>query len=108
MKKLILLLLLALPASAQTIPHYVTLTWNWTGTGTATFNVYRGTTSGGETLLAGGVIPMNYTDNTAVVGTKYFYTVTATVGGVESSPSTEVAAQIIVPPAPTNPATAIH
>lgn len=97
-------------AHGQVIPTGVILTWQWAGTGTPTYSVYRATVSGGETQppLASGLAAMTYTDTTAVVGTKYYYTFTATVGGVQSDPSPEVAAQITMPTPPTNPATAVY
>jgi beta-galactosidase len=67
-------------------------------TGAATYNVYRGTTSGGETLLASGItLPASlskpiYYDLGALNGTTYYYEVTAVAGGVESVPSAETAA----------------
>lgn len=111
MKRIILaLLLLAAAATAQQIPHGVLLSCKWSGTGTPTFSVYRSTASGGEAkpALASGLSSCAFTDSSAVVGTQYFYTVTATVGGVESAPSTEVSAQITVPPGPTSPATSVY
>jgi fibronectin type 3 domain-containing protein len=98
------------PSHGQVIPTGVILTWQWAGTGTPTYSVYRSTVSGGETQppLASGLTAMTYTDTTAVVGTKYYYTFTATVGGVQSDPSPEVAAQITMPTPPTNPATAVY
>ncbi len=107
---------------AQQIPNGAVMNWSWSGTGTPTFSVYRATVSGGETQppLASGLAGTSpcvtpngtiqapcYIDTTAVVGTEYFYTFTATVGGVQSMPSAEVHAQITVPPAPTNPGTAV-
>ena len=102
-----ILLLLTLNSSGQTITHGITLTC--TGVAGATFNIYRTTTSGAEAkpALATGLATCSYTDPTAVVGTKYFYTATQTVGGVESAPSTEVSAQIVPPAAPTNPQTSV-
>jgi fibronectin type 3 domain-containing protein len=104
-----LLTVFAAGVFAQTIPHGVNLSWSWTGTGTPTYSVYRATVSGAEAkpALATGITPLTYTDSTAVVGTKYYYTVTATVGGVESTPSTEVSAQITVPSTPQNPSTTV-
>lgn len=100
----------AIALFAQQVPHGVNLSWSWTGTGTPSYNVYRATLSGGEAkpALASGLATPAYTDTTALVNTKYFYTVTATVGGVESGPSPEVAAQITVPNAPTNPETSFY
>jgi len=72
----------------------VNLSWSAVATG-ATFNLYRGTNSGGETFLAGGLATTNFTDPTVTNGTIYFYTVTANnpaLGG-ESPPSGEVSAR---------------
>ncbi len=45
--------------------------------GATSMNIYRGTTSGGETLIASGTTGGSYTDNTVVSGTTYYYFVTA-------------------------------
>ncbi len=97
-------------AHAQVIQHGVTIAWTWTGTGSPTYNVYRATASGAEAApaLASGIAALTYNDATAAIGTKYYYTVTATVGGVESGPSSEVSAQIVLPNAPANPNAAVH
>jgi fibronectin type 3 domain-containing protein len=112
MRKWIALALLALTimASGQQIQHGVILSWSWSGTGTPTYSVYRATVSGGEAkpALATGITPMTYNDSTAAWNTKYFYTVTATVGGVESAPSMEVSALITVPNSPTSPGTTVY
>ncbi len=68
------------------------------------YNVYRGTTAGGEsaTPLAANVSARNFTDTSAVNGTTYFYRVAA-VNAVGTSPqSNEVSAtpQATVPSAP--------
>ena len=68
---------------------------SWTPVSGATgYDVYRGTTSGGETLLSTGtnISSSTFTDATAVGGTKYFYYVTALNGSVQSPPSSEVSA----------------
>ena len=63
--------------------------------GDATFNVYRSTTSGGETLLASGLTATKYTDTAVTNGTTYFYYVTGMnpALGIESPPSVEVSAK---------------
>jgi len=120
----LVLLFLAALLAAQTIQHGIALSWNWTGSGTAAYNVYRATTSGAEAQppyaagVTGGTVacvegatslPIPcWTDPSPVVGTKYFYTVTAVVGGIESAPSAEVSAQIALPNGPTNPQSAAH
>jgi autotransporter-associated beta strand protein len=68
----------------------VTLSWI-APTGASTFNVYRGTASGTEMLLASGVGASPYTDSTAVSGTNYYYTVTAVNGNVSPIPSESAA-----------------
>jgi len=113
MKKIltiILLLIVGTALAAQVISHGITLSWTWTGTGSPTYNVYRATSSGGEVQppLATGLTTTTYPDITAVVGTKYYYTVTAVVGGIESTPSTEVSALITVPNSPSSPSTTVH
>jgi fibronectin type 3 domain-containing protein len=68
---------------------------NWTAVPGATgYDVYRGTSSGAETLLASGtnLNATSFTDTTAVDGTQYFYYVTALNGSVQSAHSTEVSA----------------
>jgi len=68
----------------------------WTApAGDTTFKVYRGTTGGAETFLAGGLTATNYTDTAVTNGVTYFYFVTGvnpTLGG-ESPPSAEVSAR---------------
>ena len=64
------------------------------GTGVTGYNVYRGTTAGGEapTPVASNVATTTYTDGTVVNGTRYYYKVAA-VNAVGTSPqSTEAAA----------------
>jgi hypothetical protein len=61
----------------------------------ATFNVYRGTASGAESLLAGGIASTNYTDNAVTNGVTYYYEVTELnpVLENESPPSVEAASE---------------
>ena len=59
-----------------------------------TFNLYRGSGSGAETFLAGGLTATNYTDVAVTNNVAYFYYVTAVnpaLGG-ESPPSSEARA----------------
>lgn len=56
------------------------------------YNVYRGTTSGGEALLVSGATGTTYDDTTAVSGTTYYYQVTAVNTDGESARSNEVSA----------------
>jgi uncharacterized repeat protein (TIGR01451 family) len=73
----------------------------WTAVSGASYNVYRGTSSGGETLLAAvsaitssSTYPV-YHDLTAVNGTTYYYEVTAVISSIESGKSTEVTAPLL-------------
>jgi len=72
----------------------VALDWNDNGESDLDdYTVYRGTVSGTRPLLQAGVAASNYTDNTAVNGTEYFYSVTATDNSAnESGHSSEVSA----------------
>ena len=72
----------------------VKLSWSSPAAGT-TFNLYRGTSSGGETFFIGGLMTTNYTDTVVTNGVTYFYAVTANnpaLGG-ESPSSAEVSAK---------------
>ena len=91
--------LAAVPASGQ-----VTLGWT-APKGAQTFNIYRGTTAGGEssTALASGVSGTTYVDSAVVNGTAYYYKVSAVDSGGESVHSAEasatpVAATFAAPP----------
>jgi hypothetical protein len=73
----------------------VNLSWLSAANGVATFNVYRGTSSGGETLLASGLTTTNFSDTAVTNGVTYFYFITANnpmLGG-ESPPSAEASAE---------------
>ncbi len=66
----------------------------WTGSAGATsYSVYRGTASGGETLLKGGLTATSYTDSGLTNGTTYFYQVAAVNGGGTSARSSEASAK---------------
>ena len=73
---------------------------SWTASATASvvsYNVYRGTTAGGENLKIGSVNSptTNFTDMTVVSGNTYFYVVTAVgPGSVESVVSGEASAVV--------------
>jgi fibronectin type 3 domain-containing protein len=108
---IIVLLLASIAASAQVkvstapaIPGQRSATLTWTeSTPGVTFNVYRGSTAGGENatpLGTVGVGVLTYVDTTVVSGATYYYTVTA-LSTIESEPSNEVVA--VVPIAPASP-----
>jgi hypothetical protein len=69
---------------------------SWTApAGDTTFNLYRGTSSGAESFLAGGLTATNFTDTAVTNGVTYFYFVTSVnpVLGGESPPAAEASAQ---------------
>lgn len=61
------------------------------------YKIYRGTSAGSETLLATIGNVLNYTDNTAVNGTTYFYKVAGTNSGGDGPQSNEVSATPAAP-----------
>ena len=69
----------------------VALTWN-ASSGATSYNVYRGTASGGETLLKSGLTAAGYTDTGLTNGTPYFYQVAALDSAGTSLKSAEVSA----------------
>ena len=71
----------------------ISLNWN-ASAGAATYDVYRGTTSGGEspTPIATGVVGTSFTNTGLTVGTTYFYFVTAVNGALQSVHSNEASA----------------
>jgi fibronectin type 3 domain-containing protein len=81
----------------------VTLTWNPPGSGAASYNVKRGTASGGPyATIATGIAGTTYTDTTAVNGTTYYYVVSSVSVGGEGPNSNEASATPRpAPPAPT-------
>jgi fibronectin type 3 domain-containing protein len=97
MKHLILtisaFLIFAIQACAQ---HKATLSWTASTDPGVSYNVYRSTASGVYTTPVNTtpVSATSFIDTTVVVGTKYFYVVRATLGGVESVNSNEVSATI--------------
>ena len=71
------------------------------------YRVYRGTASGGETLLASLGSQTSYSDDSAAYGTTYYYRVTAVNAVGESAPSSELSATPVAPDtvAPSKPGT---
>jgi cellulose 1,4-beta-cellobiosidase len=74
---------------AATYSRFVALQWRETTPG-VTFDLYRGTSSGTETLYASGITRTSYGDGGVVNGTTYYYEVTAVKGGVHSAASNQV------------------
>lgn len=84
----------------------VALTWNGS-IGAVTYAVNRGTRSGREVAYATGIRALDYIDQNAANGTKYYYTVTAVGPSSKSQPSNEASAtpSASLPVAPTLTAT---
>ena len=73
------------------------------------YRIYRGTTTGGETLLASVAVGAGYTDTAVTNGTTYFYQVTARNAVGEGGRSTEASAKpATVPGAPRSPSAATN
>jgi len=66
-------------------PGQVALSWT-APAGAVSYNVYRGTAPGQETLLRGGVTGTTFADATGVVGTTYYYDVTAVNANATHAP----------------------
>jgi fibronectin type 3 domain-containing protein len=70
----------------------VALAWT-ASSGATSYNIYRGTTSGGEgTTPVATTASTSYTDTGLTNGTKYYYKVSATNGGGTSAQSSEASA----------------
>src|SRR5437899_1532199 len=89
---------IALSASGvQPIPLARTLSWNPSLSAVVSYNIYRGTQSGGsyQKLNSSSVSTTTYTDNSVLAGQTYFYVVTAVDSrNVESVHSNEVSTTI--------------
>jgi fibronectin type 3 domain-containing protein len=85
----------AAPTNFSVVADYgqVALQWN-ASPGAASYNLYRGTASGGEgsSPIQAGLTTPFLIDSGLAQGTTYFYRVTANGAGGESTPSVEVAA----------------
>ena len=80
--------------------HSVVLTWDASLTTGVTYNVFRGTTSGGEGTTPVNTSPvasLSYTDTSVSPGTKYYYYVEAVDSGGSSAASNEAPASVPSP-----------
>ena len=97
----------ATPISALTAPCSTREASRNGSVGATSYNVYRGTSAGGEsgTAIATGLTNTNYTDNTVTNGTTYYYKVAAVNTGGTSSLSNEASAtpKVVPPATPTSP-----
>jgi len=93
MRAILLFFVCLFPALAGAQVHYIGLNWTASSTpGVSSYNVYRGTVSGGPYSLIGSSSTTSYNDTTYAVGVAEFYVVTAVLNGVESSYSGEATA----------------
>ena len=83
---------------AQSSSHYVSLSWNAAGGTPVGYNVFRGTSSGGpyETINTALEASTNYTDNTVVAGTTYYYVASAVNAQGEESAYSNVV-KVVIP-----------
>lgn len=83
--------------------HGIALSWTQ-ASGAASNNVYRATTSGGPfTQIYSSTTPITtYVDQTGVVGTEYWYAVTAVSSGQESAYDIDTTGIVYPPQPPTN------
>jgi fibronectin type 3 domain-containing protein len=80
----------------------VNLTWN-ASTGATSYNVGRGTASGGPYSTTFSSSTTSYTDATAANGTTYYYVVAAVNSAGTSANSSQVSAAPVAPAAPPTP-----
>jgi fibronectin type 3 domain-containing protein len=96
------------PASLTATAGNGQVVLNYAASTSATgYNIYRGTSPGGEsaTPIATGLSTLTYTDAGLSNGTTYYYTVAAVNSIGSSGYSTEVSAAPMPPPPPSAPAT---
>ena len=98
--------------SGQGATHGAVLTWIASPDGAANptlaYNIYRGTTAGGEgstpinsTPVAAGcsnTSTCTYTDTPVTLGVTYYYTLKATMGGAVSASSNEISFTVPIAP----------
>ncbi len=93
------------PTGLAALASAAAINLNWTAVaGAIQYNVYRGTTAGGETAtpLAAALVGTAFVDTTAVAGIAYYYVVTAVNANInhvpalayESAPSSEASASV--------------
>ena len=91
---------LGAPSSIQAVGAVDQITVVWTTVSNASsYNIYRGTSSGGEGTvpLAVGLTAIRFTDSTVTAGSSYFYQVTAVDAAGEGARSVEASAAAVPP-----------
>ncbi|MGO8670043.1 MAG: malectin domain-containing carbohydrate-binding protein [Capsulimonadaceae bacterium] len=94
------------PILSTAVPSNASVTLTWTvSTGATGYNLYRGTSAGGEsaTAIATGVTTTTYTNSGLTNGTAYYFKVAAVNTAGTSAMSNELSATpaLVAPPAPT-------
>ena len=93
------------PGNVQATAGDGRATLNWIAApGATSYNIYQGTSAGGETLLATGVTGTSFVQSSLNNGTTYYYQVSSVNALGEGSPSSEVAVtpKTLAPPTPIN------
>lgn len=81
------------PTNLSAAPGNASVALTWTASaGAATYNIYRGASSGAEASFATGITSTSYIDSSVTNGAPYYYDVTAVNAAGESDKSTEVSA----------------
>jgi fibronectin type 3 domain-containing protein len=89
------------PYGLRAVPGAESVTLSWRGApGAASYNIYRGSAAGTETLYRAGVPGPGFVDDQAAEGVAYFYVVTAVDPAGESALSDEASATPTTGPAP--------
>ena len=81
----------AQPTNLQAVSGHQHLNISWNVVNGATYNLYRATTPGSETLYQSGLGSASYPDDGLNNGQTYYYQVSAVINGSESNRSPEVA-----------------
>ena len=85
------------PTLNSATPFGNSIVLSWSGvSGADTYTVLRGASSGSETPLAVNLSSTSFTDTTALLNTRYYYTIEA-VGGVNSSIASNELSAVIAP-----------
>jgi fibronectin type 3 domain-containing protein len=93
------------PTNLTATAGNTTATLQWTAAqGATSYNIYRGSASGQETLLQSGITVTSFVDTGLTNGTTYYYQVTAvnTVGESARSSEVTVLPHVLPPSPPTN------
>ncbi len=81
------------PTGVHVMPGNGSVGLGWTSVpGATAYTIKRSAVSGGPYTTVATQAGISFTDSTATNGTTYYYVITSTVGGVESSPSGEAIA----------------